>query len=233
MLRDGVFAARPPDAIYAVHTAPLPVGRLGTRPGPLMAARDVIRVTIGGSGDLDAAADSVGRLLEAMGTLPPLAQFQTPPDGFILVQGVQRAPAENGRSIMAHLSLAGQEARSRARSGAERAAAAVRSGAIRVDVAYDAAVVAGVTNDSTLEAHAGAAIRAALGDSAAVAVGTAPPAFSEDFGSFQEQVPGVMYFLGVGAAGMPHSPGYVADEAAILVGARAMLAVLLERLARG
>jgi len=47
-----------------------------------------------------------------------------------------------------------------------------------------------------------------------------------------------MYFLGVsntakGTRGMPHSPDYVADEGAIQVGARAMLAVMLERMAEG
>ena len=62
------------------------------------------------------------------------------------------------------------------------------------------------------------------------------PAFSEDFGAFQERVPGVYYFLGVanaakGYAGMPHAPDYVADEGAMLVGARAMAAVILDRLA--
>jgi metal-dependent amidase/aminoacylase/carboxypeptidase family protein len=47
--------------------------------------------------------------------------------------------------------------------------------------------------------------------------------------------PGVFYFLGVASAkkgwnGMPHSPDYVADESALRVGARAMVAVLLDRL---
>jgi hypothetical protein len=44
-----------------------------------------------------------------------------------------------------------------------------------------------------------------------------------------------MYFLGVsnpeaGTVGMPHSPDYVADDASILVGTRAMLAAMLARL---
>ena len=73
-----------------------------------------------------------------------------------------------------------------------------------------------------------------LGDSGLRRTRTVLPAFSEDFGSFQEQVPGVMYFLGVsnaerGWVGMPHTPDYVADDRAILIGARAMTAVLLER----
>ena len=46
-------------------------------------------------------------------------------------------------------------------------------------------------------------------------------------------MPGVLFFLGVsnpekGIVGMPHSPGYAADDEAIFVGARAMAAVLLD-----
>ena len=79
------------------------------------------------------------------------------------------------------------------------------------------------------------AIAGALGAGATVEIASIIPVFSEDFGSFQERVPGVFFFLGVsnpanGTVGMPHSPGYVADEGAILVGARAMAAVILDRL---
>jgi metal-dependent amidase/aminoacylase/carboxypeptidase family protein len=61
------------------------------------------------------------------------------------------------------------------------------------------------------------------------------PVFSEDFGTFQARVPGVMFFLGVSAAadgsdGMPHSPGFVPDEGAIQVGARALGAVIIDAL---
>ena len=64
-----------------------------------------------------------------------------------------------------------------------------------------------------------------------------PPAFSEDFGSFRERVPGVFFYLGVsnsarGWNGLPHSADYVADEAAITTGALAMAAVILARLTR-
>ncbi|HUV36324.1 MAG TPA: hypothetical protein VMX58_05245, partial [Patescibacteria group bacterium] len=58
---------------------------------------------------------------------------------------------------------------------------------------------------------------------------------SEDFGFFQDEVPGVMYYLGVsnsarGWIGMPHTPQYVADEESIFVGARVMFAVMLDYL---
>ena len=98
--------------------------------------------------------------------------------------------------------------------------------------------MAGVTNDPGLTAAAVAGLTAALGAPAVPAVDWILPAFSEDFGSFQNEVPGVFFFLGVsnaakGTAGMPHAPTYVADEGAIAFGTRAMATVLVDRLSMG
>jgi metal-dependent amidase/aminoacylase/carboxypeptidase family protein len=78
-------------------------------------------------------------------------------------------------------------------------------------------------------------MKTVLGEDAVLRMQTVVTQFSEDFGSFQEQVPGAMYFLGVsnsaeGWVGMPHTPTYVADEEAIFVGAKAMAAVFLDLL---
>jgi metal-dependent amidase/aminoacylase/carboxypeptidase family protein len=98
---------------------------------------------------------------------------------------------------------------------------------------YEERWIAGATNDTALEGASRDPLRAILGKEGVIAVENVPTQFSEDFGSFQEQVPGVMYYLGVsnsemGWVGLPHSPGYVADEEAITVGARAMAAVMLD-----
>jgi N-acyl-D-amino-acid deacylase len=90
-----------------------------------------------------------------------------------------------------------------------------------------------VTNDPELVRRASASAESVLGDGAVVTASSIIPAFSEDFGFFQERVPGVMFFLGVsnpekGWIGMPHSPNYVADEEAIFTGASAMAAILLD-----
>ena len=96
----------------------------------------------------------------------------------------------------------------------------------------------GVTNDSSLVLIAKQGIESLAPDISLLQSNTAPPLFSEDFGSFQLHAPGVMYFIGVsnaeaGTVGMPHTPGYVADDASIGVGVRAMLAAMLARLAEG
>ena len=140
--------------------------------------------------------------------------------------------------MTAGLSIADPGVRARVRETLERELGKLNGRPVQVSAAYDAKRVAGVTNDSMLVARGNAAIAAVLGPEALRTVTRVLPAFSEDFGSFQDEVPGVMWFLGVsnekaGTRGMPHSPDYVADEGAILVGARAMVTVMLERMMGG
>jgi metal-dependent amidase/aminoacylase/carboxypeptidase family protein len=238
MLADGVFDATTPDAIYAVHTGPLPAGQLATAPGGLMAGRDLLRVTLTGTGDLAAAADTVRRIVAALGTVPPALAFQPAPEGFVLVQVFPEPelPRRGLREVRAQISTASAAARARTRDAFHAGLNALALPGVAISRDYGARVIAGVTNDSALVERANAAVRRVLGPGAVVLAPGAPPGFSEDFGSFQDLVPGVMYFLGVndeaaGTVGMPHMPGYVADDRAIVVGAKAMSAVLLDWLA--
>ena len=238
MLADGVFGAERPDAIYAVHTAPYNVGTLGTAPGGMMAGRARVTVTLSGSGDLSAAADSVRALIWRVNTIPPDQMAQAPPDGFIMAQPFPRSgrTADGaGWTVGATITTASAEARARARAAIMAGVKALRLREVAASISYQDLAIAGVTNDTALVAAANRSIRRVMGDSAVVLVQGVPPVFSEDFGSFQGEVPGVMYFLGVsnptaGTVGMPHSAAYVADDAAILVGIRAMVAVLLDRI---
>jgi metal-dependent amidase/aminoacylase/carboxypeptidase family protein len=93
-------------------------------------------------------------------------------------------------------------------------------------------VAPGVTNAPALYARSMADLTAVMGPAAFVELSTPPQGFSEDFGAFQTLVPGVFFFLGAGDAAMPHSPGFVLDEAAIAVGVRAMAAVVVGALSR-
>lgn len=236
MLADGVFLEQKPVAIYAVHTAPMEVGRLATGPGGIMAGHDRVLVTIAGPGNLRPIADSARALIEALATVPNDQRFRPAPPELVMVEGFPDRPTGDGIQFGADLTLASEKVRSELRARLERELPRLGSTAVQVRVAYQVKSIAGVTNDSTLVRRGDAAIRKVLGDSTVTRVTTVLPAFSEDFGSFQTEVPGVMYFLGVsnaanGTVGMPHAPNYVADEGAILVGARAMTAVILDRLA--
>jgi amidohydrolase len=237
MLADDVFGRNDPDAIYAVHTAPLPVGQLGTKAGAMMAGRDVVQVVISGTGDLDAAADSVRTLITSVSNISLQEAAQAAPDGFLLAQVFPVGSTGSDRRIVrAQVTTASSEVRAQAKRTILERLGNLRLSEVVIGPTYQERVMAGVTNDSSLVLRASASISAVLGEEAVVQIQGVPPAFSEDFGSFQDEVPGVMYFLGVsnpatGTVGMPHSPDYVADEGAILVGAKAMTAVFLDWLA--
>jgi metal-dependent amidase/aminoacylase/carboxypeptidase family protein len=238
MLADGVFGDVRPVAIYAVHTSPGQVGRLATAAGGLMPGRDRLVVSISGPGNLRTVADSVRRILERAGTITPEQRFAAVASEFIMVETFPIRPTADGIQLGAEITLASAETRRALRARLERELTALGTGGVEVRMAYQEKSIAGVTNAPALVTQGNAAIAGVLGDSAVRLLSTVLPAFSEDFGSFQERVPGVMYFLGVsnaaqGTEGMPHTPNYVADEGAILIGARAMTAVLLARLREG
>lgn len=238
MLADGAFDPVKPDALFAVHTAPYQLGVVATVAGGMMAGRASVSVTLRGDGDLAEATSAVRTALQSTGTLSPQRAGQIAPQGFILVQlraGATAAPAGRGTVVSGQIMTAGPEDRARAKAAVMAALESLDLPGITLDVDYDEHFMEGVTNDAALVGLANAGIETLSPEIDIETVGGAIPAFSEDFGSFQAEVPGVMYFLGVsnpeaGTVGMPHSPNYVADDASVLVGTRAMLAAMLARL---
>ena len=236
MLADGLFTTPKPVAIFAVHTAPFPVGVLGTTPGVMMAGRDFIKVTVSGSGNLQSAADSARKIIQGVGTITGAQAIAPGPENFVFAQVGPARQSGSSWTVEGSLTMASPTVRASTRDQVLRALTKLSSGGLTVSPTYEVKAIAGVTNDSGLVEQANAAIRSTLGNASVVPVNGIYPAFSEDFGSFQEQVPGVFYFLGVanqtkGLTGMPHSPDYVPDEGSILVAAKAMTAAILDRLA--
>ena len=237
MLADGVFAAATPVAIYGVHTAPYEQGRLATTPGPMMAGVDRFDVAISGSGDLSATTSLAVQRISALATIDASQIGVSQPPDFVLVRLDAPQVGAGEVRLRGTAMVAAADARARVREAITTGLQAAMPAGVRVTATYEARTIAGVTNDSTLTEGAVAALRTTLGAPAVATVTTIPPAFSEDFGSFQERVPGVFFYLGVsnsarGWNGLPHSADYVADEGAITTGALAMAAVILDRLTR-
>ena len=236
MLADGVFGAERPNEIYGLHTAPYEQGRVATTPGPMMAGRDRFDVTLTGSGALSAAAAAVAQRIDALSTIDVSKIGVSQPADFVLIQ---RSPSQvsSGRvQLSGTVTVASAASRGRVQRTIESELAAAVPAGVTVAATYEAKWIAGVTNDSSLAAATMTVLRATLGEPSVATVASIPPRFSEDFGSFQEQVPGVFVYLGVANAargwnGIPHDPAYVADERAINVGATAMAAVIVSRLA--
>jgi metal-dependent amidase/aminoacylase/carboxypeptidase family protein len=233
MVAAGALRTLTPVAIYGLHTAPLPVGQLATAPGDLMSGHDAYTITIRGGGDIQSMARVVHDSLVALSTIDVSAQYQPQPRELVLAYAPERKDSSGSvllRGTIITTSLTRE-------STARRVAAfeTLSTPGTRVTVTYQRKRIAGVFNDSLLTVRGVAAISRIPDAPGVVPLTTVVPAFSEDFGVFQDAIPGVFFFLGVsnpakGTVGMPHTPDYIADEAAILVGAKAMAAVLLDRL---
>ena len=238
MLKDDVFEALEPDAIFAVHTAPFNVGNLVTLPGVMMAGRDGVRVTIERAADPAATANAVRDRLLAFSTLTEQQAVAPAPSDFVFVQAQVEAPASEGKPyvVEASITMASPEVRQQTHAAVESAIAEMRDASTALKLDYEELNIAGVDNDPALVKSATASVEAVLGAGSVTPLPALVPAFSEDFGSFQDVVPGAFFFLGVsnpekGIVGMPHTPNYAADDEAIFVGARSMGAVLLDFLA--
>ncbi|NKB72711.1 MAG: amidohydrolase [Candidatus Latescibacteria bacterium] len=238
MLADGVFDETKPDAIYAYHTAPLEIGKIGTMVGGMMAGRDRLIVRITGDGDLKEAGRRIREAILAISTVSPTAALTPVADrDFLFVEAGKPVVSKSGDStqLTAFIMTASDVATEKAKNKVGEAITSVAMEGVSFAYEHEVRSIAGVTNDPELTRRAVSSARSILGADSVLELDTVIPAFSEDFGSFQNEVPGVFFFLGVsnaskGWVGMPHSPNYVADEASILIGAKAMAGILLDRL---
>lgn len=236
MLADGVFDVVRPKEIFAFHTAPLEAGRIGTKPGAMLPARDQVSVSFKAPANRNDLGQQVAVNLAALAS-PGIGSSSAEP--FVIVQAPQTEwlSSSGHWRVSANLTISGPEAREAARTRLDAALGSLRLAGFSPAVDWQRRVP-GAFNDPTLELSLRPAIEQAMGASKLIVSSTLPTPFSEDFGWFTDEIPGVMYWLGVanaerGWSGLPHSPDYVADEDSIQAGARAMAAVILDRVRTG
>lgn len=236
MLADGVFDAVRPKEIFAFHTAPLEAGRIGTKPGAMLPARDHVSVSFNAPANRNDLGQQVAMSLAALAS-PGIGSSSAEPFVIIQSQETEWLSGSGQWRVSANLTVSGPEAREAARTRLNAALSGLRLAGFSPAVDWQRRVP-GAFNDPTLELSLRPAIEQAMGPGSLVVSSTLPTPFSEDFGWFTDEIPGVMYWLGVanaerGWSGLPHSPDYVADEDSIQAGARAMAAVILNRLMAG
>ena len=243
MLKEDVFAAPRPSAIFGLHTfAEMPVGKVGYTPGPALAAIDQFWITVKGKPSHGAAphlsVDPVvmaSQLVLALQTirsrtLPPLApsvvtvgiiqggtRFNIIP-GEVRLEGTVRTYDPDVRNTV--------ERRMR-----EIAAGITAAGGGSYELTYQRGSPATV-NDVALTERMLPTLRRTLGDSNVMRVD--PAMVSEDFAHFAAVIPGFYYRLGQVAPGTTsgdhHTPTYRADDTMVPVGMRVMSALLLDYL---
>ncbi|MFC8734369.1 M20 family metallopeptidase [Luteimicrobium sp. NPDC057192] len=243
MLDDGVLSVAGGagiDEIHAYHCGPLPVGAVAVGPGYGFPGIDWFRVELTGD-DAAARAAAVVAAVRRLGTVgfpdsdeafERLAEELSVPDGphatFVLTDAdVDDRP---GTAVVRGWFRAWPDSRYaelRAELGAVARDADAR-------LTFDGEPFPGMVNAVEPSVAFGDHVRGAFGDAAVEVLHAAYPFNGEDFALFLHALPGAMHILGVanpaeGLNGVPHHPGFGADERAIAFGVEAMAGFLVAR----
>ena len=144
-------------------------------------------------------------------------------------------PEGNGMTLLGMIKAPDEEIYAQAREKARMGLAEISIPEVSCEVEFTPGAIPATVNDIELVQKTRSTMHSLVGEENLLEIRTITPFFSEDFAYYQQRIPGVMYFMGVsddteGIVGMPHSPMFQADEAAIRVGARTMSGVLLNYL---
>ncbi len=240
-LLDGASAA------FALHCDPaLEVGRVGLKSGPITAAADAVKIELTGPGGHTSRPHNTVDLVHALATvatgLPDaLSRLVDPRAGLCIVWGhigagvVANAIPRSGvlKGTLRVLDKAAWET-------APELVRRVVEGLVvpfgaHAEITYERGVPP-VVNDPSATALLSAAVRAALGASAAVP--TMQSLGGEDFAWYLDHVPGAMARLGVKPPGQEHphdlhQGSFDVDEAALSCAVRVLVAVALGALSVG
>ena len=242
MIAEGVLEDPAPEAIFGLHVMPIAeAGFVAVRPGGFMAAADRFTITILGQmchgsapeDGVDAVyvasqvvtalqaivsreVDARRSLVVTVGTFNAGNRHNIIADKAVLTGTVRTLDSETWAGIPARI---------------ERVIAGIcEANRATYELDYDRTTPV-VNNDERLTAFARASFAGSLGGEHVIA--RDPIMAAEDFAYFQQQIPGVYFFLGVanqaeGWTDYVHTPTFRPDEAAIAVGVRAVASLLAD-----
>ena len=239
MLKQGLFEAEKPDAIFGMHVANFKNGQIWTKPGPIMASAEAFRIKVQGkqthgsrpwSGvdPIIAASDIATTLQTIVSRRLNLLDSQA-----VVTVGIMKAGTRNN-IIPSTAMLEGtirtfkdsytDQIRDEIKLISEKVAEAHHASAeveFRVYGGYPVTV-----NDESLARDFSSSLKeAANGDFYQARV---PRTGAEDFSFYAQQVPGLFFFLGVNAPGVEdsptnHSPYFYVDDSALTNGVKAFV----------
>ena len=244
MLEEGAFENPRPDVIFGLHVGPGRVGRLTYRAGSTMASADGLRIVVRGRQTHGAApwggVDPIVVASQIVLGLQTVASRQLPvtltpsivtigsihggvrgniiPDEVEMVGTIRTFDADVRRDIHRRIR----------RTAEQIAASAGASAEVSITRGYPVTV-----NDPALTARMVPTLQRVAGDDPVEVQDLMTVA--EDFSYFQQEVPGLFFFLGVtpedqdpATAPVNHSPLFFADERALLTGVRALTNLTLD-----
>jgi amidohydrolase len=246
MLADGLFDNPSPSAIFGLHVLPtIEVGRIGVNVGPAMASSNRFTLTIKGQ-KTHAAYPHTGidpiviaaQVVSALQTIPSRMNNAADP----IVLSVGTINGGNRFNIIAdEVTLTGT-VRTLSKEGPDRVRGLMNRVIAGIVNAYNATYEFDwpkgnpVTyNEETLAEASLPALASVVGRDNIV---SPPPQMgAEDFALYQQRIPGLYFFLGVGneakkITAMIHTEYFDMDEDALPIGVRAMATTVLDYLYR-
>ncbi len=246
MLEEGVFRDPQPSAVFGLHAkAEMDVGTIGYAAGPFMAGASSWSATVRGRQAHGAmphlSVDPIVMASEIVLALQTIrARTLSPFTPSVVTVGIIRG-GERGNIIPGEVQLAGtvRYYDPAVRDTIARRMREIMDGVTRAHGgSFDLQVESGLpvtVNHRALTARAVPTLERVLGrDNVRV---IEPWSASEDFSHFANAVPGFFYNLGTQRPGTTsgghHTPTFLADDAAIPVGMRAMATLVLDYLDGG
>ena len=239
MLKEGLFEAEKPDAIFGMHVSNSKHGQLWTKPGPIMASAEAFRIIVEGKqthgsrpwngvDPIIAASDIATTLQTIVSRRLNLLDSQA-----VVTVGIMKAGTRNNiipssafmeGTIRTFQDSYADQIRDEIKLIAESVAAAHHATATVEFKVYGGYPV--TFNDEQLaNKYSSSLSRAADGNYYEAKV---PRTGAEDFSFFAQQVPGLFFFLGVNSPGVDesptnHSPYFYVDDSALTNGVKAFI----------
>jgi len=239
MLKEGLFEAEKPDAIFGMHVSNSKHGQLWTKPGPIMASAEAFRIIVQGKqthgsrpwngvDPIIAASDIATTLQTIVSRRLNLLDSQA-----VVTIGIMKAGTRNNiipssafmeGTIRTFQDSYADQIRDEIKLIAESVAAAHHATATVEFKVYGGYPV--TFNDEQLaNKYSSSLSRASDGNYYEAKV---PRTGAEDFSFFAQQVPGLFFFLGVNSQGegespTNHSPYFYVDDSALTNGVKAFI----------
>ncbi|MFC1661514.1 amidohydrolase [Gemmatimonadota bacterium] len=247
MVREGVLENPRPEAIFGLHVMPAPVGFIGYRPGGAMASGQTLRITVHGRqthgampwGGVDPIVVASQIVLGLQTVVSRQSDITTAPAVVTIGQingGIRSNIIPDSVVMIGTVRTLDMDMQTRIGERIRRTAEGIAQSAGATADVFLSEGLPVTFNDPELTLRMAPTLERVAGPGMAAEV--PPITGSEDFSYYQEQVPGLFFFLGVIPDSIPleqaapnHSPYFFADEAALPVGVRAMVNLVVDYLA--
>lgn len=246
MIAAGALDDPVPDVAYAIHAFPLPVGAVAH--GARFAGSDSFTIEVTGALATPAVATELQTALAPIGTVtvPTTKQEIT---SLLTVLGTPEGPLQTSTFLMTMSKLEADRltVRGSVKASADEMYVSIRAtvedaadsvlGPGTYDLTFRDAPFPSMVSDASVSAAAAPVLAELLGEERVVGLHATVPFASEDFALMLERVPGTMILVGIAnhdrdILGLPHMPNFEADEEGIVVGTKAMAALIWRRLSQ-